>query len=85
MQEIRLPTGLGLEYKKAESSAELGVCKLAPKDMACIAARREEVCLCGAATRCYTLQHTAAHCCTLQRTATHCSALQRTATHCNAL
>jgi len=42
-QEIRLPTGLGLEYKKAESSAELGVCKLAPKDMACIAARREEV------------------------------------------
>ena len=42
-QQMRFPAGLGLEYSKAESMAELGVCEMEPKDRACIAARKEEV------------------------------------------
>jgi len=37
------------------------------------------------ASRCSTLQHTAAHCNTLQHTATHCSVPQHTTAHCSTL
>lgn len=42
-QELRLPAGIALSYKRAVAEAQKGVCEIAPKDPKCIAARTVEV------------------------------------------
>lgn len=42
-QELRLPAGVGLEFREKAARAALHVCEIPPEDGQCIIARKEEV------------------------------------------